>query len=138
MTENAKVSGLETAARIERREMDDLRGQIAALEQRMEINAQEQTRAADRLEVELRVASELPHLDTAAFAAAQRQRLGALEHQRGELEAAVDALRDKMLDSFAAVTPLEKAIEASVLLERIDAHKRAQGALDEVAGRMAG
>ncbi len=138
MTVAEKTAGLEAAARVQRRDMDRVRGEISELERLLTVNAEEQARAADRLEVELRVASEMPHLDTAAFAAAQRQRLGSLEHQRTELEARVDVLRGKLLDSFTALKPLEKGIEASVLLERIEAHRRAQAEQDDIAGRVAG
>ena len=73
---------------------------VADAERRLGVNERESTRAADRLEVELRMASELPGLDVAAFAGAQRQRIGALAHERARIVEELRIMRARMKEAF--------------------------------------
>ena len=92
---------------LERRKVADIKADIASAiadaERRLGINERESTRAAERLEVELRMASELPGLDIAAFADAQRQRLGALAHERTRIVEELRERRARMKDAFAGI-----------------------------------
>lgn len=125
------------AVRLRRHELDQVGAQIAALQAALAQNRREQQRAADRLEAELRIAAELPHLDTAAFAAAQRQRLGALQREQKEIEGEIHALRQALLDAFRALKPIETAAENHAQARR-EARQSAETAqLDELGAHPA-
>ncbi|MEO0500463.1 MAG: flagellar FliJ family protein [Pseudomonadota bacterium] len=129
------AAALKTVFRLNGHAMDELKREIGAIERRLSVNEQECARAADRLEVELRVASELPHLDTAAFSAAQRQRIGALGHERKRLTAELETLRERLSGVFVDARPVELALERHEAAQSASAAKTAQANLDEVAGR---
>ncbi|MBV7257666.1 hypothetical protein KCG44_12810 [Pacificimonas sp. WHA3] len=94
------ISGNASAPQFELATIDDIHDRISVLQRNLAINAADFDRSADRLEVELRLAAELPSVDTAAFAAAQRQRLGALQHARAGMIAELAELKRRMGGTF--------------------------------------
>lgn len=126
---------LELLARVERRELDRERQDLAAVSGRLAAAADGLARLDASFGPELALAFEMPDGArlAAAYAGGHRVRRAAALAEAGRLEAEAARLEEAVKERAVGLRTLERAAERVVGRERVEAAARQQARIDEAA-----
>jgi flagellar export protein FliJ len=134
------VRGLRLLARLARHDLVERRRRLGTAERRVSALAEQERRVENSLrEEQVRVRDDWTRL-AAAYPTYQSIALARRKAVRGalaEAETALDRARDALCEAFAGHARLETLVRQAEHRQALDARRREQAGLDEIAGQRA-